>query len=606
MPYFTAQKELLKLASKPLGQGGEGTVFEIVSPAQYQDKVVKIFHPKEQSPARAQKIKYMLQNTLPQLQNIAAWPQELVYHDSDGKNFAGYLMPKISEAIDLTHLCSLQLSHKLSEVWKEKFDRNTALGMQNRIRVCENLARAFAWVHQSQKYVFIDIKPENIKVNLAGEITLLDMDSVGILAQNELRWLGQKASPEYSPAELKNVNLSKDILSETWDRFSMAIVFYKILLGLHPFTGTCHSPFDKLDTYAQKIQEGLFPLGHKAALFRIVPLPHKGFYYLADALQKLFRQCFDEGHLAPNARPHALTWLNVFEAIQQPAPLPVLSKRRDRKKSHTQALNTLRHKSTVPALLRTALGGIALVATALTMSIHLSSYKVPNQKIEIVQNSLMPKTLSPKELARKYGYVNRFHNGVAKVSKKGKYGFINQYGEVVIPFDYDWADGFQEGAARVSKGKKFGAIDKKGQTIIPIQYDWIGRFNEGLARVFLDDKVAYFNPKNQIVVDFHFDYGGDFEEGLAIVSKAGKWGFIDKKGQEVVPLQFEALLNFHEGLAAAKMNNRWGFINQQGAWEIPPQFNDVHSFVEGRAIVRLKNRNFEIDSSGKCVAFCPE
>ncbi len=606
MPYFTGQKESLQLAPKQIGQGGEGTVFEIISPTQYKDKVAKIFHPREQTLARAKKLQYMLANPLPKLQNVVAWPQELVYHDSEKKKFAGYLMPKIAEAIDLTHLCSIQLSDKLTEVWKEKFDRNTTLGMQNRIRVCENLARAFAWVHQSQKYVFIDIKPENIKVNLAGEITLLDMDSVGILQQNELQWLGQKASPEYSPAELKNVNLSQDTLSETWDRFSMAIVFYKILLGLHPFTGTCYSPFDKLGTYSQKIQEGLFPLGNKAPQFRIVPMPHKGFYYLSDTLQKLFKQCFDEGHLAPEARPDAQTWLGVFETIHQPAPLPVLSKKSFRKKSKNQALRPLAQKNTLPALLRNALGGVVLLATALTMSLHLSSYKVPNQKIEIIQHSLMPKTLSPKELAEKYGYVNRFHNGVAKVARNKKYGYINPQGEVIIPFEYDWADGFQEGAARVSKGKKFGAIGKDGQIIIPIEYDWIGRFKEGVARVFFDNKVGYVNAQNQFVIGANFDYGSDFEEGFAVVSRQGKWGFIDKQGLEVVPLQFESLLNFHEGLAAAKMDNRWGFINQQGKWEIPPQFIDAHSFIDGRAIVRQNGRNFEIDLTGKCIAFCPE
>lgn len=606
MSYYTSQNELLTLSQTPLGRGGEGTIYEVLSPRPYQGMVVKIYHPKEQTRARELKLLYMIANPLLQAQEILAWPQDTIYQAPKGESFAGYLMPKISNAIDLTQLCTPRLSLKTEEAWQEKFNRATLTGLQNRLEVCKNIAKAFAQIHQTQQYVFVDIKPENIKVSLIGEVTLLDLDSVAVIGQKQLKFPAQKASPEYSPAELKATCLPSEVIDETWDRFSLSVVFYKVLLGLHPFTGTCHPPFDKLDTYAQKIQEGLFPMGEKATQFRVIPMPHKAFYHLHISLQHLFKLCFEEGYKTPSLRPSAKTWVDAFEKIHVSQPLPIFSPQAGRR-SFKNKLNAYQKKNNVSALIKSVMGGAALVATAMIFSVQLSSYKLPNsQKIEIIKNPLQIQALTPKELAKKYGFVNRFKDGAAKVLHKNKYGYINDKGEVIIDFKYDWADSFKDGAARVAYKNKFGAIDSKGEVIIPFKYDWIGTFNEGLSRVMLNGKTAYVNHEHHFLIDFRYDYGGDFNNGFAAVQKDEAWGFINKQGVEVIKPQFKEVLNFHEGLAAARKSYRWGFINEQGEWVIEPIYQEAFSFIEDRATVNLDGRNFEINLQGECIAFCPE
>jgi hypothetical protein len=48
------------------------------------------------------------------------------------------------------------------------------------------------------------------------------------------------------------------------------------------------------------------------------------------------------------------------------------------------------------------------------------------------------------------------------VPQKGKYGFIDNTGRVVIPFRYSAADKFSEGLANVRVGEKWGYIDETG------------------------------------------------------------------------------------------------------------------------------------------------
>ncbi|OAB44378.1 WG repeat-containing protein [Paenibacillus glacialis] len=68
---------------------------------------------------------------------------------------------------------------------------------------------------------------------------------------------------------------------------------------------------------------------------------------------------------------------------------------------------------------------------------------------------------------------------------KGKWGFVDRFGKVVIPFKYDNADSFSEGLAIVYNGQgKIGFINKKGALVIGYQkYNCAFPFKEGFALV---------------------------------------------------------------------------------------------------------------------------
>lgn len=55
-----------------------------------------------------------------------------------------------------------------------------------------------------------------------------------------------------------------------------------------------------------------------------------------------------------------------------------------------------------------------------------------------------------------------FYEGLARVVKKGKYGFIDTNGKVVIPCEFDYARSFHEGMASVKINGKWSFIDKEG------------------------------------------------------------------------------------------------------------------------------------------------
>jgi hypothetical protein len=61
-----------------------------------------------------------------------------------------------------------------------------------------------------------------------------------------------------------------------------------------------------------------------------------------------------------------------------------------------------------------------------------------------------------------YDFADDFTDGLARVQRNGKYGYINPKGEAAIPLVYDDARNFSEGLASVKQNGKWGFIDPKG------------------------------------------------------------------------------------------------------------------------------------------------
>ncbi len=64
----------------------------------------------------------------------------------------------------------------------------------------------------------------------------------------------------------------------------------------------------------------------------------------------------------------------------------------------------------------------------------------------------------------------KFHEGIKRLCRGGRYGFIDYEGNQVTPYIYSWASDFYEGRAVVSNNNKYGAIDNQGKKVIPVIY----------------------------------------------------------------------------------------------------------------------------------------
>lgn len=139
------------------------------------------------------------------------------------------------------------------------------------------------------------------------------------------------------------------------------------------------------------------------------------------------------------------------------------------------------------------------------------------------------------------------------VGKKDKYGFINYYGEEVIPFIYDSAGDFWGDLARVKKGDKWGFIDTFGNLIVDFIYDSAANFHDGLARVVRNNRYGFIDASGKEIIPCLYKYAYDFKDNSAVV-QSDKYGVINTKGDFIYPMEIEELV----------LETNWDIIGRKG------------------------------------------
>ena len=85
----------------------------------------------------------------------------------------------------------------------------------------------------------------------------------------------------------------------------------------------------------------------------------------------------------------------------------------------------------------------------------------------------------------------------------GKWGFINEQAQIVIPPQYDSVQAFNEGLAAVMQNDQWGYIDTIGKQVIPCKYDYVSHFNRGLAPFGINHRTlkieGYINRQGKII-----------------------------------------------------------------------------------------------------------
>lgn len=65
----------------------------------------------------------------------------------------------------------------------------------------------------------------------------------------------------------------------------------------------------------------------------------------------------------------------------------------------------------------------------------------------------------------------RAYEGITRVCKHGRYGFVGEDGKAITRYIYSWASNFQEGRAIVVQNNKMGAINSEGKKVVRAMYE---------------------------------------------------------------------------------------------------------------------------------------
>ena len=287
--YTNQSGDKISLGSE-IAKGGEGIVFNIDND---NDNCVKIYRDSLNTPEREDKLKYMVLNPPPEINgenHKICWPKDIIY--KDGK-FVGFLMTKsFDNSLLPYHLCQPEISKKLDSKWHSTYDRETQKGIVSRLKLCVNIIAAVNRIHSINKYVIVDLKPQNLLITYSGKVSIIDMDSIQIAEDNKVLFNAPVSTPEYTPPEAITIVSKKSIISKDWDVFSLGVLVYEMLFGIHPFVGSANPPYDNLNTIQEKIKINLTHVVNGEQAFNILPKPHNLFYSYPSDFKNIFKKIF--------------------------------------------------------------------------------------------------------------------------------------------------------------------------------------------------------------------------------------------------------------------------------------------------------------------------
>jgi hypothetical protein len=172
--------------------------------------------------------------------------------------------------------------------------------------------------------------------------------------------------------------------------------------------------------------------------------------------------------------------------------------------------------------------------------------------------------------------IKRFSEGWAVAVKDGKKGYIDENGNVMIPFDYVEAMGLKDGLMAVHNGKGWGVINKKKEEVIPFLYNGVEIVDPDRFIVWIFNRPAWglkamVNAKGEEIIPLKYTFIGQPQLDRIAVMADDKWGVVDMNGRELVkpqalPAGYKEEGGFKSGikLLVNRQTNKIGYVDWKG------------------------------------------
>ena len=244
---------------------------------------------------------------------------------------------------------------------------------------------------------------------------------------------------------------------------------------------------------------------------------------------------------------------------------------------------------------------IANSLSSLTDSTKIIFFK----NLDDQQKTILSPPIEQLKKNPRYGLVDNFHQGFARIRKNQVYGYLNLLGTETITCQYEQAEPFNQGRALVKRQFwHFVSQDGKESFMLPKVVD-AKALKWGFSLVKLNTNES---KSGWAIIDNLFDstqtlISDVFDEisplsgydDLFIVKKNNAYGIIHITGKmryDTQIDQFESLENYK--LIKFTVNQKVGFMNDQGLVKLSPIYDDISSFNKYNIAHLKEGENYRV------------
>ncbi len=206
----------------------------------------------------------------------------------------------------------------------------------------------------------------------------------------------------------------------------------------------------------------------------------------------------------------------------------------------------------------------------------------------------------------KFEELGDFKNGFAYYRTENKSGFVSKDGYVYKP-EFDWLSDFgTDNIAVVKIGNSYGLINATGKLILETKYDQVIRANNGIYIVVLNDLYGFYNGNGCFLSAVNYDFAkensADFYTNGNVFKliKKGEQALVDANGRVSIDFGTYDEINFAaNGLIRVKNKNKYGYVDRKLNPVIPYKYTRANDFKDSLALVQLKDKFILINTQGK-------
>lgn len=200
-----------------------------------------------------------------------------------------------------------------------------------------------------------------------------------------------------------------------------------------------------------------------------------------------------------------------------------------------------------------------------------------------------------------YSYIKEGGDGMLRVCRAEKWGYLNETAEEVIPCIYDKVGPFSFGRAGVLTGDRWGVVDLDGHLIVPCELDFCPFFIQSHSIISREEKKGVIDVDGNIVIPCEYDRiaRDNYERQNPRESLIRWWPEEDtgEPGHDYLSVPYYSRIQFYY----VEKCCGWGVYDLNGSSVLPCIYDDFAT--NGEQVIGIRRNDSEIYLSSTCHSF---
>jgi hypothetical protein len=197
--------------------------------------------------------------------------------------------------------------------------------------------------------------------------------------------------------------------------------------------------------------------------------------------------------------------------------------------------------------------------------------------------------------------LGTFEYNAARLKQNGRYGLVNEFGDVTIPVIYDELIWPMWSYAAVSKNGRWGVSDLSHNIIVPVVYDTIIAFPSSVKYAVVKNGGKYGivdmisgEATYRTELDDYFFTRFNFVKAV----KDGKTGLLHYDGTVIARIEYDDVrieedARFNSKYVYVKSDGKWGINNSRGLVVFPAVYDDIGA-IDKKGIITARRDGKDI------------